>query len=112
MAYDAQGKAVAEETVRTASRPHHIKLVADHTTLAADGRDLAYATARVEDAQGNLCPAATDELKLAVSGADRFRAVGNGNPTSLEPFQRPQMHVFHGQVVALCRLRAPPARRA
>ncbi len=101
VAYDAQGKAVATEEVHTAGKPHHIKLVADHTALAADGQDLAYVTARVEDAQGNLCPDATNELKFAVSGAGRFRAVGNGDPTSLEAFQRPEMHVFHGQVVAI-----------
>jgi beta-galactosidase len=101
VAYDAQGKAVAEETVRTAGAPHHIKLVADHTRLAADGQDLAYVTARVEDAQGNLCPDAADQLQIAVSGTGRFRAVGNGDPTSLEVFHEPQMHAFHGQLVAI-----------
>ncbi|WP_460547720.1 beta-galactosidase GalB [Hymenobacter daeguensis] len=101
VAYDAQGKAVGEETVRTAGKPHHIRLVADHTALAADGQDLAYVTARVEDASGTLCPEATSQLQVAVSGAGRFRAIGNGDPTCLEPFQQPQMHAFHGQLVAI-----------
>ena len=101
VAYDAQGKAVAEETVRTAGKPDHIRLVADRTTLAADGQDLAYVTARVEDAQGNLCPTAATELKFAVSGAGTFRAVGNGDPTNLESFQKPQMQAFSGQVMAI-----------
>ena len=101
VAYDAQGKAVAEETVRTAGQPHHIKLVADHTTLAADGQDLAYVTARVEDKDGNLCPDAADQLQVVVSGAGRFRAMGNGDATSLELFHLPQMHAFHGQLVAI-----------
>ena len=107
VAYDAQGRAAAEEVVKTAGKPHHIRLVADHTALAADGQDLAFVTARVEDAQGNLCPDATTELQFAVSGAGHFRAVGNGDPTSLEPFQRPQMHVFHGQVVAIVQAAGP-----
>ncbi|MFD1468802.1 beta-galactosidase GalB [Hymenobacter caeli] len=101
VAYDAQGKAAATEEVHTAGKPHHIKLVADHTSLAADGQDLAYVTARVEDARGNLCPDATNELKFAVSGAGTFRAVGNGDPTSLESFQKPQMKAFSGQVMAI-----------
>ena len=101
VAYDAQGKAVAEETVRTAGAPHHLKLVADRPALAADGEDQAYVTARVEDKDGNLCPDATNELQIAVSGAGRFRAVGNGDPTSLELFHQPQMHAFHGQLVAI-----------
>jgi beta-galactosidase len=100
VAYDAQGKAVATEEVRTAGKPHHIRLVTDHATLAADGQDLAYVTARVEDAKGNLCPDATTQLQMAVSGAGRFRAVANGDATCLEPFQQPTMHAFHGQLVA------------
>ena len=101
VAYDAQGKAAATEEVRTASAPHHIRLVADRPKLSADGKDLAYITARVEDAQGNLCPAATDELHFTVSGAGSFRAIGNGDATCLEPFQQPQMHAFQGQLVAI-----------
>ena len=101
VAYDAQGQAVAEETVRTAGPPHHIALAADRPTLTADGQDLAFVTARVEDAQGNLCPAATNQLHFTVSGAGRFRAVANGDATSLEIFHEPQMKVFQGQLVAL-----------
>jgi len=101
VAYDAQGKIVGEEEVRTASKPHHIKLVADRTKLAADGQDLAFVTARVEDAAGNLCPDATNELQFNVKGQGRFRAVGNGDATSLELFHLPRMHAFHGQLVAV-----------
>jgi beta-galactosidase len=101
VAYDAQGKAVATEEVKTAGAPHHIKLVADHSALAADGQDLAYVTARVEDKDGNLCPDATNQLQIAVTGTGRFRAVGNGDATCLEPFHQPQMHAFHGQLVAV-----------
>ncbi|HEX8327341.1 MAG TPA: beta-galactosidase GalB [Hymenobacter sp.] len=101
VAYDAQGKAVATEQVRTAGKPHHIRLVADRKALTADGKDLAFVTARIEDAQGNLCPNAATELRFAVSGAGRFRAVGNGDPTSLESFQEPHMKAFSGQLVAI-----------
>jgi len=100
VAYDAAGKAVAEEEVRTAGQPHHLRLVADHNRLTADGQDLAYITVRVEDAQGNLCPDATDQVQFTVRGQGRFRAVANGDATSLELFHQPQMHAFHGQLVA------------
>lgn len=101
VAYDAQGKVVATEEIKTAGAPHHIQLVADRTALTADGKDLAFITARVEDAQGNLCPDAAQSLSFAVSGAGSFRAIGNGDPTSLESFQKPQMKVFQGQLVAI-----------
>jgi beta-galactosidase len=101
VAYDAQGKTIGTEEVRTAGAPHHIKLVTDHQKLAADGQDLAYITARVEDAQGNLCPDATNELRFTVSGAGTFRAIGNGDATNLEAFQTPRMQAFKGQLVAI-----------
>ena len=101
VAYDAQGKAVAEQQVRTAGKPHHLTLVADRTTLTADGQDLAYITARVEDAQGNLCPEATTQLHFSVNGAGRFRAVANGDPTNLQPFHEPRMKAFQGLLVAV-----------
>jgi len=101
VAYDAQGKAVATQEVKTAGAPHHIRLVADRTALAADGKDMAFITARVEDAQGNLCPDAAQSLRFAVSGAGSFRAIANGDATNLESFQRPQMRAFQGQLVAI-----------
>ena len=101
VAYDAQGKEAATEEVRTAGKPDHIKLVADRTTLTANGQDLAFVTARVEDAQGNLCPTATNQLQFAISGAGRFRAAANGDATSLELFHEPQMKAFQGMLVAV-----------
>ena len=95
------------EEVRTAGLPHHLRLVADCTALAADGQDLALVAVRVEDAWGNLCPDAAPEVSFAVSGAGRFRAVGNGDPTSLELFQQPRMHAFHGQLVAIVQAAGP-----
>jgi beta-galactosidase len=56
VAYDEQGNPVAEKTVRTAGKPHHIELVTDCSSLQADGKDLAYVTLRIVDKDGNLCP--------------------------------------------------------
>ncbi|MDJ0366439.1 hypothetical protein QMK33_14870 [Hymenobacter sp. H14-R3] len=96
--------------MRTAGAPHHIRLVADHTKLTAAGEDLAYVTARVKDAQGNLCPAAARQLRFTMSGAGKFQAVGNGDATNLEPFQESQIYAFQGQLVAI--VQASEAARA
>ena len=110
VAYDAAGRPAATEEIRTAGAPHHIRLLADHATLRADGEDLAYVTARVEDARGNLCPEATNELRFQVKGAARFRAVANGNAASLEPFQEPRMQAFQGQLVVLVQATDRPGK--
>ncbi|RZK50065.1 MAG: DUF4982 domain-containing protein, partial [Pedobacter sp.] len=100
VAYDENGKAVAEQTVKTAGKPHHIALETDRKTLTADGKDLAYITASVVDKDGNLCPDATDLLSFNVTGAGSYKVVANGDPTSLELFHLPQMKVFKGKLVA------------
>lgn len=101
VAYDANGKAVAEKEIHTAGKPHHIELVADRDVIKADGKDLSFVTVRVVDKDGNLCPTASDEISFKVKGAGTYRAGANGNSTSLEPFQRPKMKVFSGMMTAI-----------
>ena len=108
VAYNEAGQAVGTEEVRTAGPAHHLRLVADHPTVRADGQDLAYVTVRVEDKDGNLCPDAAPELSFKVSGQGRFHAVANGDATNLEPFQQPRMRAFHGQLVVLVQAGSQP----
>lgn len=101
VAYDAQGKAVEETTIRTAGKPHHIELIADRTQLSADGKDLAYINVRVVDKDGNLCPNDQRLVKFSVAGDGKYRASANGDPTSLDLFHLPQMPLFNGQLTSI-----------
>ena len=101
IAYDAQGKAVGEKTIRTAGKPHHIELIADRTQLSADGKDLAYINVRVVDKDGNLCPNDQRLVKFSVTGDGKYRASANGDPTSLDLFHLPQMPLFNGQLTSI-----------
>ena len=101
VAYDANGKAVAEKEIHTAGKPYAIKLEADRTKITADGKDLSFVTVSVVDKDGNLCPLADNEIKFKVKGKGYYRAGANGNPASLESFQKPQMKVFSGMMTAI-----------
>ncbi len=101
VAYDAQGKAVAEKAIRTAGKPHHIELIADRTQLSAEGKDLAYINIRVVDKDGNLCPNDQRLVKFSVTGDGKYRASANGDPTSLDLFHLPQMPLFNGQLTSI-----------
>ena len=101
VAYNEAGEAVAEKEVKTAGKPHHIELVADRSTIQADGRDLSFVTVRVVDKDGNLCPDAQHEIKYSVKGEGSYRAGASGNPVSLEPFHLPKMKVFNGMMTAI-----------
>ena len=114
--YDEMGKNCGEKVIHTASKPHHLQL--DVWTqqsaqaplpwggvgggpLKADGQDLAFVTISLVDKKGTLIPYAQDKLTFDVRGAGTFRAVCNGDATSLEPFTEPTMRLFNGQLVVI-----------
>lgn len=99
VAFDDNGKPVAEKLMHTAGKPHHLKLEADKTLMEANGKDLSYVTVSVVDKEGNVCPNANQQLNFQVSGAGTFKAVCNGDATSLEMFHLPTMKTFSGKLV-------------
>ncbi len=101
VAYDEKGYEMDRVSVRTAGAPDGIKLSVDRKVIDADGLDLAYVTVSIVDADGNLCPAATDAVTFDVSGAGFFRAAANGDATCLVPFQSQTMPAFSGQLTAI-----------
>lgn len=110
VAYDASGVPVAEKRVVTAGKPYALRLEADRTRLAADGEDLAYVRVSVVDREGNPVPTDSRQVRIRVFGAGSFRAMANGDPTSLEPFHLPQMRLFSGQLTALVQSAATGGR--
>ncbi len=101
VAYDEQGRAAAEEVVRTAGKPHHLVMESAVPTLQADGKDLAYITVKVVDKEGRLCPADGRLVSFEVSGAGSYRAGANGDPACLDLFHEPRMHLFSGMLTAI-----------
>ena len=101
VAYDDEGNPVDEKEIHTAAAPHHIELAADKTILSANGEDISFVTATIVDKDGNPCPTADNQLNFKVSGKGSFKAVCNGDPTSLELFHKPTMKVFSGKLVIL-----------
>ena len=109
--YDANGSVAGEKVMRTAGKAAALKaevwtqtsnLQSQTSNLKADGNDLAYVTVSLVDKYGTLIPDATDQLSFEVSGAGKFRAVCNGDATSLEVFTEPTMKLFAGQLVVVC----------
>lgn len=110
VAYDKNGKAVAEEVVKTAGKPHHIELSANSQKMAKtptndkgealDCPSMVFVTAKVVDKDGNICPDADSQLSFSVSGLSaKFNSCCNGDATSVEVFTKPTMKAFHGQLV-------------
>ena len=101
VAYNEAGEAVAEREMHTAGKPHHIELSVDRSTITADGRDMAFVTVSVVDANGNLCPDANHLIEYSVEGEGFYRAGASGDPVSLELFHEPKMKLFKGMMTAI-----------
>lgn len=101
VAYDAEGNVAATKEMRTAGKPHRLVLEADREVISADGKDLSFITVSVVDRNGNPCPNVNELVRFTVKGAGSFRAGANGDPTSLDMFHQPQMHLFNGKLVAI-----------
>ncbi len=99
VAYGADGRKTEEKIVRTVGKAAALKLETDRREIAADGDDLAFITVTMVDKDGNVVPDADQQLAFEVSGAGTFKAVCNGDATSLESFAQPTMRLFHGQLV-------------
>lgn len=101
--YDKNGKLAEEKTIRTAGKPHHLVATPHRKILAANGEDLCYITIQVADKDGNIIPTDNRRVKFKVEGAGSFEATANGDPTSLLPFQKPEMDLFSGAATAIVR---------
>lgn len=110
VAYDKSGKEVAEKVIRTAGKPHHLVLTANRTSMKANGEDLIYITVQVADKNGNLVPTDTREVNFKVSGAGKFRAAANGDPTCTNLFHEPNMPLFSGALTAIVQSAIKPGK--
>ena len=98
VAYDKNGKEAARQTIRTASKPHH--LVVECANAGENPDELYYMTVKVVDRKGNLCPFANNLISYEGEG---FVAAANGDATCLDSFTEPQMHAFAGQCTFIIR---------
>lgn len=101
VAYNAAGEKMAETEIHTAGAPDHFELIPDRNVIQADGKDISFVTVKLVDKDGNLCPVADNLVTYKVKGTGVYKAGANGDATCLEPFQKPQMHLFNGMMTVL-----------
>ena len=84
VSYDETGKEVSRAALKTAGKPHHLKLtrMANPAGSFADGHDIVMVQVEVVDAEGNRCPLANDMVDFTLEGPAEWRggiAQGPGN---------------------------------
>lgn len=80
------GKRISTKHVTT-DEAYSIHLVADRTTINADGKDISVINVIVKDKKGREVPDANNLIEFSLKGNGRILGVGNGDPSSHEPDQ-------------------------
>ncbi|TPQ22751.1 glycoside hydrolase family 2 TIM barrel-domain containing protein [Streptomyces sporangiiformans] len=96
------GKVVATDVLRTAGKPHAVRLTPDRTSLPADGRSLCFVTAEVVDARGVVVPGADPVIAFEADGGS-LAGLDNGREESAERYQASTRTAFHGKALAIVR---------
>lgn len=93
----------ADATVHTAGTPATLQAAPDRGTIVGDGRDLAFVTVRVVDADGRTVPIAQNRIRFRVDGPGEVVATDNGDPTDMTPFPAAERAAFGGLALAIVR---------
>jgi beta-galactosidase len=97
------GSVAATDQVITAGTAARVALSADRTTINADGRDLAFVTGDIQDANGVIVPTAANSVSFAISGPGQLVGVDNGNPVDTSSYKGTSRAAFSGKVLAIIR---------
>ncbi|MFD1950324.1 beta-galactosidase GalB [Sphingomonas arantia] len=103
------GKPWAEETVRTTGAPVRIAAAADRTSIADDGKDLAWVSVVLNDARGGFVPRDQRMVRFTIEGPGEIVATDNGDPTDFVAFPSAARKLFNGRAIAI--VRAVPGKR-
>lgn len=97
------GSVVASDSVKTAGSAAKVVLTADRNPIRADGKDLVFVTADVQDASGVIVPTANNSITFAVSGPGQLVGLDNGDPTDTTSYKGTSRKAFSGKALAIVR---------
>jgi beta-galactosidase len=97
------GAVVASEEVKTAGAAAQVVLSADRSSISADGKDLAFVSADIQDADGLFVPTASNALSFSVTGPGEIVGVDNGNAIDTSSYKTTSRNAFSGKALAIVR---------
>ena len=100
------GEKWAEDVVKTTDEPAKLELSADRGEILADGNDLSFITAEVQDRNGLTIPVANSMIKFEIEGPGEIIATDNGDPTNFTPFPSQEREAFNGLALVIIRSKA------
>lgn len=95
-----KGSIVSTEELKTAGVPSKIVLSVDKSKISTSWDDVAFVSAKIYDAEGNICPNADNLIKFTTSKNAIIDALDNGNVISHEAYKATERHAYRGIVLA------------
>lgn len=91
-----EGKRWAEDEIKTTGKAAALALSADRKEIPADGTELLFVTAAVQDKGKLTVPRSNPLIRFSVEGAGEIVSTDNGNPIDFTPFQSHERNAFNG----------------
>lgn len=99
---------IVRKSIKTTGSPYKIRLTAERDQVFADKNDLAYLTAELVDADGNLVYDSSAMIRFEVSGEAKLIGIGNGSPTQMGSFKTDSCLTNHGRCMIILRPTGKP----
>jgi len=88
-------------SLETAGEPAGLRLSPDRERIGREAGDLSFVTVEVVDANGLVHPNAAHAVSFTVDGEGTIAAVGNGDPTSTEPYTGDRRSAHRGRCLVV-----------
>ena len=89
--------------LKTAGKPHAIKITADKDVLNPDNEDLAFVTIEIVDKDGNLVPNVSEPIEVTLIGKASLQALGNADIKDEDPYFDSTHSTWNGRALAVVR---------
>ena len=98
-ALDADGKVVAEYSIKTSQRPYALKVTTDKTDLGKAG-SVAHLVVEVVDENGDFVNLADNEIRCTLQGPATLLGLEASNNSDMTDYTLPVRRVYQGRLLA------------
>lgn len=97
------GKQWAESSIKTTGKSAKLSATVDREIIKADGKDLAFITVQVTDANGTVVPRSNNSIEFSIEGPGEIVSTDNGDPTNMVSFSSKTRKAFNGLCLVVVR---------
>ena len=98
-----EGRAVAENILRTTGEAVQLKLTPDRTVLKANGQDLSFIEVEAVDGKGQPQMSSAKKVHFLLAGNGTIAGVGSGDERSLDSYSGDSFDLFNGRALIVVR---------